>query len=67
MTDPIDLLTSPQAAKVLGLTRQRIHHFRTSGLLRPAGRLGHVWVYRRADVARLAGERAQARALRPAQ
>ena len=45
-----DLLTLAQAARRLGVSRQRLHALIQAGRL-PAERLGHAWVIRAADLA----------------
>ena len=46
-----EVLTSSQAAKYLGLTRQRVDQLGSSGEI-PRERVGFFWTYKRADLDR---------------
>lgn len=64
MTDPGELLTSTQAAAILGVSARTIQRRVKAGLLVPAARVpaGHhgTYLFRRADIEALAAERAPA-------
>lgn len=53
-----DFLTSSEAASYLGVTRQRVDQLGHEGEI-PRQRLGHFWVYKKADLEhwRLEGNR----------
>jgi excisionase family DNA binding protein len=59
------LLTTPMAARRLGITRQRVLQLIAEGHLEAAGRAGRVVLLRRADVERLAREGWPGRRQRP--
>ena len=46
-----ELLTSSEAAAYLGVTRQRVDQLGQEGEL-PRQRMGHFWVYKKADLDR---------------
>ena len=46
-----DILTTAQAAEHVNVSRNLIDYWRTTGRLKPAGRYGRSWLYRRGDVA----------------
>ena len=50
-----ELLTSSQAAKYLGYTRQRVDQLGASGEL-PRVRMGHFWVYPKQELDRFLAE-----------
>lgn len=49
---PPDFVSVSQAAEMLGVSRQRVLAIIASGLL-PAQRLGHAWMIKRRDVAKM--------------
>jgi DNA-binding transcriptional MerR regulator len=50
MYDPDAKLPAHLAARLVGVSRQLINYWRTSGILQPAARASRGYVYRLADV-----------------